>query len=138
MTGEPKWLTVDIMLAIHDEQLAQFGGADGLRDPGLLDSGLTRPVNRYHYQPDASLFDLAAAYCAGIVRNHPFVDGNKRTGLLAAHAFLHLNGWRFDPDQAEEVEMILALASGELDDDELARWIERNSGKAKRRRRPKR
>ncbi|HEX9570424.1 MAG TPA: type II toxin-antitoxin system death-on-curing family toxin [Rhodospirillales bacterium] len=136
MTDEPKWLTVDIVLAIHDEQLVQFGGADGLRDPGLLESGLTRPINRRHYQPDASLFELAAAYAAGIIRNHPFVDGNKRTGLLAVHVFLHLNGWRFDPNQAEEVQMILALASGDLEDDELARWIERNSRKAKRGRRP--
>jgi death-on-curing protein len=134
MTGEPKWLTLDIVLAIHDEQLAQFGGAEGLRDAGLLDSGLTRPVNRHHYDPDASLFELAAAYASGIVRNHPFVDGNKRTGLLAAHVFLHINGWHFDADQAEEVEMILALASGELEETELARWIERNSRKAKRKR----
>lgn len=135
MTGEPKWLTVDIVLAIHDEQLAQFGGAEGLRDAGLLESGLTRPVNRRHYQPDASLFVLAAAYAAGIIRNHPFVDGNKRTGLLAAYVFHHLNGWNFDADQAEEVEMILALASGKLEDDVLARWIGKNSRKVKRGRR---
>lgn len=130
MTAEPKWLSADIVLAIHDEQMALFGGAEGVRDLGLLDSGLARPVNRYHYDPGASLFELAAAYCAGVIKNHPFVDGNKRTGLLALHAFLHLNGWRFDPDQAEEVQIILALASGELEEDELARWIERNSRQA--------
>ncbi len=129
MTPEPKWLTVDMVLAIHDEQLAIFGGGEGLRDAGLLDSGLARAANRHHYDPDATLFELAAAYGIGIIKNHPFVDGNKRTGLISMHAFLALNGWNFDADQAEEVQVILALASGQMEEDELAGWIEANSRK---------
>lgn len=130
MTAEPKWLSVDMVLAFHDEQLAHFGGAEGVRDLGLLESGLARPRNRHQYDPGASIFDLAAAVGAGIIRNHPFVDGNKRTGLVAIAVFLSLNGWRFDPDQAEEVQVILALAAGEMEEDDLARWIEANSRKA--------
>ena len=128
MTAEPAWLTLDMVLAIHDEQLAAFGGGTGLRDLGLLESALARPLNRYHYDPDCGVFGLAAAYGFGIVCNHPFVDGNKRTGLLAMNSFLDLNGWRFYPEQADGVRTILALASGEVEEEVLARWIERNSG----------
>ncbi len=134
MTAEtstgPKWLTVEMVLAIHDEQLAMFGGGEGLRDAGLLDSGLARAPNRHHYNPDATLFELAAAYGIGIIKNHPFVDGNKRTGLISMHAFLALNGWNFDADQVEEVQTILANAAGDMEEDELGRWIEANSRKA--------
>jgi death-on-curing protein len=128
--GEPKWLTRAMVLAIHDESLAAFGGASGVRDPALLESALARPVNRWHYVPDASVADLAAAYAYGIVRNHPFVDGNKRTGLLVVPAFLFLNGLRFDPEQVEEVRVFLALAAGELSEDDLARWIAGNAARA--------
>lgn len=132
MTAGPKWLTTRMVLAIHDEQLAVFGGAQGLRDPGLLDSALAKARDRYAYEGDAGegnagIFRLAAAYCAGIVRNHPFVDGNKRTGLLSLQAFLALNGYRFRPAQEDEVEIILALAAGEVDETGLARWIEANA-----------
>ncbi|NQV84785.1 MAG: type II toxin-antitoxin system death-on-curing family toxin [Rhodospirillales bacterium] len=127
---EPRWLTVEMVLAIHDEQLALLGGPEGVRDLGLLESGLARPVNRHHYNPETTIFELAAAYGFGIVKNHPFIDGNKRTGLLALHGFLFLNGWRFDPDQVEEVQMILGLAAGDIEEDELARWVEGNSREA--------
>ena len=127
MTGEPKWLTLDMVLAIHDEQLAQFGGGEGMRDLGLLESALARPANRYQYEAEANIFELAAALGAGIVGNHPFVDGNKRTGVLSIQAFLVLNGWRFIPAQDDEVRTILALASGEVDESDLARWIEANA-----------
>ena len=80
MTAEPAWLTLDMVLAIHDEQLAVFGGGTGMRDLGLLESALARPRNRYHYDPDCGVFGLAAAYGFGIVCNHPFVDGNKQIG----------------------------------------------------------
>ena len=126
MTVEPKWLTLDMVLAIHDEQLEIFGGAPGIRDRGLLESALARPMNRWSYDPGANVFELAAAYAFGIVRNHPFVDGNKRAGLLALQAFLFLNDWRFDPDQADEVKTILALAAGDVEEADLARWIEAN------------
>ncbi len=128
--AEPKWLAEDLILAIHDEQLAMFGGGTGIRDRGLLESALARPVNRFHYEPEASLFNLAAALGAGIIGNHPFVDGNKRTGLMAIRAFLRLNGWNFEPVQADEVAMILGLAAGEVDEPELAGWIEANTQKA--------
>lgn len=129
-TGEPKWLTLPMILAIHDESLAAFGGAAGVRDLALLESAMARPVNRYHYEPNASLAQLAAAYAYGIVRNHPFVDGNKRAGLLSVQAFLFLNGIRFDPKQVEEVRVFLALAAGELSEDELADWIAANAAEA--------
>ena len=116
-----------MVLAIHDEQLAVFGGAQGLRDPGLLESALAKARDRYAYERDAGIFRLAAAYCAGIVRNHPFVDGNKRTGLLSLQAFLALNGYRFRPAQEDEVEIILGLAAGEVEETGLARWIAANA-----------
>jgi len=127
MTAEPKWLTLEMVLAIHDEQMALFGGGEGIRDLGLLESALTRPVNRHHYDPEANLSELAAAYCFGIVRNHPFVDGNKRTGLLSVPAFLGLIGFRFQPDQADEVQTMLKLAAGEMEEEALAHWIGGNS-----------
>lgn len=124
---EPRWLTREIVAVIHREQLVQFGGADGVRDEGLLESVLAKPINKFHYEPEAGLFAFAAAYCHGIVSNHPFVDGNKRTGLLATVAFLQINGYRLNPAQADEVAVILSLASGELAEEELARWIAANS-----------
>ncbi len=127
MTAEPKWLTMQMVLAIHDEQLAVFGGAQGLRDPGLLDSALAKARERYAYEGDAGIFRLAAAYCTGIVRNHPFVDGNKRTGLLSLQSFLALNGYRFRPAQEDEVEIIPGLAAGEVAETGLARWIAANA-----------
>lgn len=127
MRAEPKWLTLEMVFAIHDEQLARFGGAEGLRDRGLLEGALARPVNRFHYDTGASPHDLAAALGAGIIGNHPFVDGNKRTGLLSMNAFLALNAQRLAPDQVDEVKTILALAAGDIDEAALARWIERNA-----------
>ena len=124
-----------MVLAIHDEQLAVFGGAKGLRDPGLLESALAKARNRYAYEGDAGegdagIFRLAAAYCAGIVRNHPFVDGNKRTGLLSLQAFLALNGYRFRPAQEDEVQIILGLAAGGVAETGFARWIAPNAERA--------
>jgi death-on-curing protein len=117
-----------MVLALHDELAAQFGGATGVRDDGLLESALARPRNLYAYEPEsATLPRLAAAYGSGIIRNHPFVDGNKRTGLLAMAVFLWLNGLELDPDEAEEVATILELASGELSDDALVQWVDANT-----------
>ena len=124
---EPKWLTVDMVLGFHDEQLALFGGGEGIRDPGLLESGLARTVNRFHYAPASTVFELAAAYGIGIIKNHPLVDGYKRTGLISMHVFLALNGWNFDAGQIDEVQTIMKLAAGEVEEDELARWVEENS-----------
>ena len=124
---EPKWLTVQLILAIHSQAVAEFGGSQGVRDPGLLERALDRPRNLFAYGNDPTLFDLAASYCIGIVKNHPFVDGNKRTGDLAARAFLFRNGYFFEPREAEEVIMIIGLAAGEVDEDALAQWISENS-----------
>ncbi len=124
---EPKWLTVQLVQAIHSLAVAEFGGSHGVRDMGLLESALDRPRNLYADGDDPTLFDLAAAYCTGIVKNHPFIDGNKRTGDLSARAFLFRNGYLFEPDEADEVNMIVALAAGEIEEDTLARWISENS-----------
>lgn len=120
---EPKWLSRDMVMALHAETVSAFGGSPGLRDIGLLESALDRPRNLYAYGDDPSLFDLAAAYCAGIVNNHPFIDGNKRAGLLSARAFLFRNGYLFEPEERDEVTIIMALAAGEIDDAALAAWF---------------
>jgi len=109
-------------MAAHAEQLAEHGGAEGVRDIGLFESALARPQNLAAYEePDVA--DLAAAYGFGLVRNHPFVDGNKRTGLVAIELFLVLHGFELEVDDASCVLTILALASGELSEAELAGWI---------------
>lgn len=120
---EPKWLTEQMVRAIHGQTLAMFGGSPGIRDAGLLESALERPRNVYAYGEDPSLFRLAATYCSGIVQNHPFIDGNKRAGLLAGRAFLLLNGYFFEPDESDEVRIIVGLATGEVDLDSLAKWF---------------
>ena len=123
--SEPFWLTRQIIIAIHDEQLAIHGGASGLRDEGMLESALDRPRNRWAYE-GAELAELAAAYAFGIARNHPFVDGNKRTALLALYTFLGVNGFDFVVAEAEAATMILALAAGDVDEEGLTHWIRDN------------
>lgn len=109
-------------MAAHGEQLAEHGGAEGVRDAGTLDSAMTRPRNLANYgEPDAAA--LAAAYAFGIARNHPFADGNKRTAAVVAEAFLVFNGYRLDASDAELVVAFVALAAGELSEDELADWL---------------
>ena len=123
--SEPDWLTVADVIDAHAKQLRIFGGAPGIRDPGALESALGRPVNRWRYE-EAELPELAAAYAFGIVRNHPFTDGNKRAGFLAMVGFLILNGVPFAPDQAEATAIILGLAAGEIDESGITRWIRDN------------
>ena len=120
---EPKWLTIEIVSSIHAQTIRLFGGSAGVRDLGLLESALERPRNLYHYGDAPSLFHLAAAYCAGIIKNHPFVDGNKRTGVLCANAFLKLNGYRFEPEEVDIGNVIMALADGTADEAILAAWF---------------
>ena len=119
---EPEWLAVDIVLDFHAEQLALFGGADGIRDRGLLESALARPINKFAYG-ETEVVALAAAYGFGIARNHPFVDGNKRTALAAMIVFLGLNGIDLDAPQEAATAVVLSLAAGEFAEDDLARWI---------------
>jgi death on curing protein len=122
--SEPRWLSIDALLLLHSESIADHGGNDGLRDQALLESALARPRNLLAYgEPDLSA--LAAAYAYGIARNHPFVDGNKRAALLSIGLFLALNGRRLAASQPDAVMAMLALAAGELDEAEIAAWIAR-------------
>ena len=122
---EPLWLSREIVVAIHDEQLTIHGGASGLRDEGMLESALQRPRNKWSYE-NGELPELAAAYAFGIARNHPFVDGNKRTSLLALYTFLGINDLDFLVPEAEAAAIILALAAGEVSEEGLTRWIRDN------------
>jgi death-on-curing protein len=120
--AEPRWLDARTALAIHDRQLAEHGGGSGVRDAGLLESALARPVNSWAYGTDDPA-SLAAAYAFGVARNHPFVDGNKRTAWVLARLFLTRNGHtlRFTP--ADAIAAMLALAAGELSEEEMADWF---------------
>lgn len=122
MSNEPEWLDIDIVLDFHAEQLALFGGADGMRDRGLLESALARPINKFSYG-QTSMAALAAAYGFGIARNHAFIDGNKRTALAAMIVFLGLNGLDLDVPQETATAVILSLAAGEIAEDVLTQWI---------------
>jgi death-on-curing protein len=122
---EPTWLTVELVVAIHGEQLRLFGGPEGLRDRGMLESALDRPKNKCAYG-GGDLASLAAAYAFGIARNHPFVDGNKRASFLALVTFLGLNGIDFVVPEPEAAAAILALAASEIEEDGLTRWIRDN------------
>lgn len=116
------WLTRELVTAFHLRQLAEHGGGTGTRDAGLLESALQTPQNKLNYgEPDIA--DLAAAYAYGIARNHPLIDGNKRTALVASFSFLYLNGFKVTTSQAENVTTFVALASGKLSEDELASWF---------------
>lgn len=119
------WLSLRDVLAIHDEQLAEHGGALGVRDVGLLESALARPMNCTSYgEPDIA--ELAALYALGVVRNHPFVDGNKRTSYVMLETFLELNGAGFPISDEDAVVTMLRLAAGELTDDEFIVWVRVN------------
>lgn len=126
---EPRWLDSIIVLDVHAEQLALFGGADGIRDLGLLESALARAINKFGYG-ESDLAVLAAAYAFGIARNHPFVDGNKRAAFASIIVFLGLNGIDFDVPPEQATAIILALAAGEVSEESLTRWIKDNWPKA--------
>lgn len=126
MKVEPVWIDEWEILAFHEELLARFGGAAVIRDVGLLESALNRPLQLFHYG-DPTLPEMAAAYGAGIVKNRPFLDGNKRTGFLTAALFLETNGYRFEATEEEVVERTLALAAGAIGEAEYAAWLERSS-----------
>lgn len=117
-----EWLDIEIVLDVHAEQLALFGGGDGIRDQGFLESALARPENKHAYGGN-NLAVPAAAYAFGIARNHPFVDGNKRAAFASILVFLGLNGIDFDVPPEEATVMMLALAAGEVSEESLARWI---------------
>ncbi len=122
MTADPEWLTKEDVLLFHGQLIAAFGGADGTRDEGLLESALGRPRHVRAYETD-DLVELAATYAHAIARNHPFVDGNKRTAFVVVRVFLGLNDVAFDPPEEEAVVMMEALATGELTRNEFASWV---------------
>ena len=116
------WLSERLILDIHDEQLAQHGGAPGLRDLGLLQSALARPINLASYgQPDIP--NLAASYALAIARNHPFIDGNKRAAFMAMVLFLALNGMELEASEPEAIIAVLEMAAGQLTDEEFTLWV---------------
>ncbi|MEW6515235.1 MAG: type II toxin-antitoxin system death-on-curing family toxin [Pseudomonadota bacterium] len=121
-----RWIDKRALLMLHDESLVDHGGAPGLRDEGLLDSALARPLNLLAYG-DPDFADLAAAYGVGLAKNHPFVDGNKRAAFLSVGLFLMLNGYRLTAGQAEATIAMLEVAAGELDEAAFASWIRDNS-----------
>jgi death-on-curing protein len=120
------WLGRALVLAIHDEQIAEHGGAAGVRDPGLLDSALARPLNRAGYG-DPDIGELAALYALAIARNHPFIDGNKRTAYVALETFLALNGVTFPVGDVEATITTLSMAAGDIDDATFIAWVRRHA-----------
>ena len=124
---KPVGLSLAMVRAAHAESVARYGGAAELRDLGLLESALDRPRNLYAHGDEPSVFELAAGDFAGIVRNHVFLDGNKRAGVLAAVMFLNLNGYTFAPNEAEAYTVVMALAAGEIDEKAAAAWIAENA-----------
>ena len=123
---EPVWLQSRLVLALHDMLIAEHGGASGIRDEKLLDSVLARPINLFNYEHPA-LPALAACYAAGIVGNHPFVDGNKRTGFAAAATFLDRNGVELTASETQAAQMTIDLATRSVSEEEYAIWIRENS-----------
>lgn len=117
------WLSLRLVKAIHQEQIAEHGGLNGIRDEGLLESALARPQNRYGYNQISDIPSLASAYTFAIIKNHPFIDGNKRTGFIAGVTFLFLNSYSFHHSEVEVVTVIQNLASGNLTEDELQQWF---------------
>jgi death on curing protein len=120
--SEPAWLAKRLVVVMHDEALARFGGLSGIRDEGLLEASLDRPRNKHAYG-ERDLETLAAAYAFGLARNHPFVDGNKRAALLAIAAFMRKNGRTFRPADDEAVAIMVLLATGKVNETKLAKWI---------------
>lgn len=120
---EITWVEFETVLAVHKRQIAEHRGGDGVRDEGLLSSALARPQNILAYTDNADIAALAGAYAFGIAKNHPFIDGNKRTALVVMRTFLLLNGHRFEASQEEKYTTFLKLAEGSLSEDELVEWI---------------
>ena len=121
-----RWVDKRALLLLHAESLAEHGGSAGLRDEGLLDSALARPLNLVAYgEPDFA--DLAASYAFGLAKNHPFVDGNKRAAFLSAGLFLALNGFRLTASQVDATQAVLALAGSEISEEAFARWLRANA-----------
>ena len=135
MKKEPAWLSVEAVLAMHEQLVAEHGGSATIRDRGLLESALAAPKHHFAYA-ERDLFVLAAAYAYGITRNHPFIDGNKRTAFLAAYTFLGINGWELNAPEDEVVRAVVALSDRSLSAEALADWL-RTACRNPRRKKPK-
>lgn len=120
---DPIWIDKRDALAIHQQSLIRHGGAGGIRDEGLLESALARPLQHHNYAESSTVIEVAAVYCAGIVRNHPFVDGNKRTGFIVCVLFLEMNGYSLTASEAEAAQAVLELAAGTVDDTGFAEFL---------------
>ena len=123
---EPYWLTREECLALHEMMLSQYGGSEGLRDENMLESALAKPRHLFACG-EPTMSDLAASYVCGLVKNHPFIDGNKRTGFMLGAGFLERNGYEFHASEAEAVVRTLALAAGEMSEAEFAAWLQASS-----------
>jgi death on curing protein len=123
---EPLWVAADVVLAIHEAQLAEHGGSLGIRDRGMLESALARPKNLHTYSENPTLYELTAAYASGIVRHHPFTDGNKRTAWVVCAVLLELNGFHVRAEEAEVVAMVVRLAANDIAEAEFAAWLPNN------------
>jgi death-on-curing protein len=121
--AEPNWILDEIVTLVHQILLAEHGGGPGLRDKSLLESALARPRQRFVYEPDSTIFELAASYSFGLAKNHPFVDGNKRVALTVGALFLEINGFSLNASEPEAVIIFQQLASGHVTEDELAEWF---------------
>ena len=128
--NSPTWLRGDIVLAIHDAQLAEHGGLPGIRSPELLDSALARPMQTATYVSDADAVTIGSTYAISLAHNHPFIDGNKRVAWVAMRTFLALNGIRLTYDRADAVNEMLALAAGERTDEQFTAWVRLHSTNA--------
>ena len=126
MSAAPRWISRAAVLLLHEQSIATFGGARGIRDEGLLDSALARPPNAYGYRPEVSIAELAASYAYGLAKNHALVDGNKRAAFLSIGVFLAINGFALNAEQPDAIRTMLAVANGELGELELASWIQDN------------
>jgi len=126
VNGEPRWVSRTVVEAVHSSLIQQHGGSHGIRDVPLLESALDRPQNRYHYEPDADLAALAAAYGIGLAKYHAFVDGNKRTAFQVMYVFLGLNGYRIIAAEAAVVSLMVDVATGVVDEGALAQWCRAN------------
>ena len=124
---EPQWILDELVLSLHQILLAEHGGDSGIRDRSLLESALYRPKQRFQYESNTSLFQLASSYSFGLAKNHPFIDGNKRIALAVGGTFLEINGYSLNASEPEAVIMFEKLASGSVEEDELSAWFKKHS-----------
>ena len=121
-----RWIDARVLFMLHDESLAGHGGGRGVRDMGLLESALMRPQNLANYNPEADIAELAASYAHGLAKNHPFVDGNKRVAFLSVGVFLGMNGFELTASPVDAIQAVLALAGGDMSEEEFAVWLKAN------------